>query len=271
MVERQFDAAPDVSAEGQTDSTPSDVQPSRSEQPVEEQPTPQSGPLDSAPPPASEPDYQPTPDLFYSPQQPPWQQQAAPSPGLMPGDVGAQLDWNLLNPAYVTARAQAIQARYDAPYRAAATENERTIIRERYEAEGRRLELEIERTKFSAERWQHEEEKRRMMASQISEMRVKAAETLARDYKLSTNEVLRDEDGREITDPHEMQRHARLMARIKYGERVTERTASGVDRGYQPSGGSGPSTEEERWSRMSDAEFQQAWSRQRTGGSRSQV
>jgi hypothetical protein len=189
----------------------------------------------------------------------------------MPGDVGAQLDWNLLNPAYVTARAQAIQARYDAPYRAAATENERSIIRERYEAEGRRLELEIERTKFSAERWQHEEEKRRLMAEKIDEMRMKAAETLARDYKLTPNEVLRDEDGVQITDPREMQRHARLMARIKHGERVSERSAAGVDRGYQPSGGSGPSTEDERWSRMTDAEFQQAWSRQRTGGSRSQV
>lgn len=272
MVERQLDVAPDVSAESPTEGMPSDSPQSRST-PVEDQPTAQpqqSGPLESTPSAEAE-GYTSPADLFYTPQPQPWQQQQAPSPGLMPGDVGTNLDWNLLNPAFVTAKAQAIQARYDAPYRAAATEHERSLIRERYEAEGRRLELEIERTRFSAERWQFQEEQRRQQAREIENMRVKAAETLARDYKLKPTEVLRDEDGREITDPNEMQRHARLMARIKYGDRVAERSASGVDRGYQPSGGSGPSTEDDRWSQMSDTEFQQAWSRHRSGGARSQV
>jgi hypothetical protein len=270
MVERQFDPAPDVSAESPPVSEQSDFPQSRSE-PVEEAEQPiQAEQQQPQAAPEAEP-YTPNPDLFYTPQQMPWQQQPAQTPGLMPGDVGAQLDWNLLNPAFVQARAQAIQARYDAPYRAAATENERAMIRERYEAEGRRLELEIERTKFQAERRQFEEELRRKQAADIDAMRYRAAQTLASQYKLSTDEVLKDEEGRHITDPAEMQRYARLMARIKHGERVEQRTASGVDRGYQPSGGSGPSTEDERWSRMSDAEFQQAWSRQRTGGSRSQV
>lgn len=271
MVEQQFDVAPDDSAERPTESPPSppsDFQPSRAE-PAE----PDGQPTAAAPEPARVPDdYQAGPNPYYQPAAPPWQpQQRQPSPGLMPGDVGQQLDWSLLNDDYVRVKAETIRARFDAPYRAAATESERSLIRERYELEGQRLAQQIEQTKFQAERWQDDERRRQEQAEKIGELRQRAAETLAAEWKLSPAEVLRDEDGRELWDPHEMKRHARLMARIKHGERVTERQTSGVDRGYQPSGGSGPSTEDERWARMSDADFQQAWSRHRSGGTRSQV
>lgn len=206
----------------------------------------------SQPPAAYDPNApewaQPPGQWYEPPAAPAWQQPIAPQ-----GVV-----WQLIDPQtggpspFLHQTVNALQVELATAQRYAATEQERAANNAVYQQKLEKLGSIFERTQLAYEKAQFQQLRQQVMRDEITKLRRQAIEHLAKELRLTPEEVAFTADGRPVWDAEMMAELAKSRAAAKYGQRVQQRRATGADRGYAPAGGD----DEPDVANMSEKEWQ---------------